>query len=305
QARATGLSLVGPTRSAPEEVIPRGPGAFEHVGDDLHVPVRVCWESGTRSHAIFIDDSEMTKAHILRIMIVPEREGMAAIEPAGLCFTSFSCRSYSNHFIPLLISHLRNTLKTALMSQSQDTSKTYCSSAGHVLGDQVGNCRLSRADMESFYTLFHKTIGRLPAVSTSATSIGDVVSETISQASPTSSIHVPMLDATVAIHSARKIGCASGLHGERDFSGDFKAVSGFASSVCAGRFILAGLKRIASCPYPPSMLAGYDSFRGCVLCDIAGRSIRLFDSNRIAMLGRTVVINEHDRRVGTDCQLSH
>src|SRR5262249_31524132 len=109
----------------------------------------------------------MTKAHILRIMIVPEREGMAAIEPAGLCFTSFSCRSYSNHFIPLLISHLRNTLKTALMSQSQDTSKTYCSSAGHVLGDQVGNCRLSRAAMEGFYTLFHKTIGRLPAVSTS------------------------------------------------------------------------------------------------------------------------------------------
>src|SRR5262249_11862552 len=130
-------------------------GAFEHVGDDLHVPVRVGWESGTRSHAIFIDDSEMTKAHILRIMIVPEREGMAAIEPADLCFSSFSCRSYSNHFIPLLILHLRNTLKTALMSESQDSSKTYSSSTGHVLGDQGGNCRLSQAGMEGFYTLFY------------------------------------------------------------------------------------------------------------------------------------------------------
>src|SRR5499427_4226435 len=50
-----------------------------------------------------------------------------------------------------------------------------------------------------------KTTGRLPAVSTSATSIGDVVKETISQDSPTSSIHVPILDATVAIQSARKI----------------------------------------------------------------------------------------------------
>jgi hypothetical protein len=57
-------------------------------------------------------------------------------------------------------------------------------------------------------------MGRLPAVSTRATSMGDVVSETISQDSPTSCIHVPMLDATVAIHSARKIGSARGLHGE-------------------------------------------------------------------------------------------
>jgi hypothetical protein len=44
--------------------------------------------------------------------------------------------------------------------------------------------------------------------------LGDVVREIISQDSPTSSIHVPMLDATVAIHSARKIGSARGLHGE-------------------------------------------------------------------------------------------
>ena len=59
-----------------------------------------------------------------------------------------------------------------------------------------------------------KTTGRLPAVSTSATSMGDVVRETMSQDSPTSSIHVPILDTTVAIHSARKIGSARGLHGE-------------------------------------------------------------------------------------------
>src|SRR5262249_28668486 len=41
------------------------------------------------------------------------------------------------------------------MSKSQHSSKTYCASARHVLGDQVGNCRLSRADMEGFYTLFY------------------------------------------------------------------------------------------------------------------------------------------------------
>src|SRR5262245_6649649 len=68
-----------------------------------------------------------------------------------------------------------------------------------------------------------KTMGRLPAVSTSATRIGDVVRETMSQDSPTSCIHVPMLDATVAIHSARKIGSARGLHGETDSSPSFAA----------------------------------------------------------------------------------
>src|SRR5262249_45351894 len=100
-------------------------GAFEHVGDDLHVPVRMSREPAAGNNSVFVDDSQITKAHVVRIMIIPEREGMAAIEPTGLCFTSFSCPSYSNHFIPLLISPLRKTLKTALMSQSQDSSKTY------------------------------------------------------------------------------------------------------------------------------------------------------------------------------------
>src|SRR5262245_30145000 len=82
-----------------------------------------------------------------------------------------------------------------------------------------------------------KTIGRLPAVSTSATSIGDVVRETMSQDSPTSCIHVPMLDATVAIHSARKIGSARGLHGETASCPSFDVAAGRASSVCAGRLM--------------------------------------------------------------------
>src|SRR5262249_1178747 len=51
-----------------------------------------------------------------------------------------------------------------------------------------------------------RNIGRLPAVSTSATRMGDLVSEIISQDSPTSCIQDPTLDATEAIQSARKIG---------------------------------------------------------------------------------------------------
>ena len=58
------------------------------------------------------------------------------------------------------------------------------------------------------------TTGKLPAVSTSATMSVDVEREVISQASPTSSIHVPTFEATAAIHSARKTGSRKGPHAD-------------------------------------------------------------------------------------------
>src|SRR5947209_1689014 len=58
------------------------------------------------------------------------------------------------------------------------------------------------------------TTGRLPAVSTSATRTGEVVNEVINHDSPTSCIHVPMLDTTVAIQSARKTDSRRGLQAE-------------------------------------------------------------------------------------------
>jgi len=38
-----------------------------------------------------------------------------------------------------------------------------------------------------------------------------------------------------------------------------------------------------------------------VLRDITGRRIHFFNSNWIAVLGRAIVIDEHDRSVGIDC----
>ena len=49
------------------------------------------------------------------------------------------------------------------------------------------------------------TTGKLPAVSTSATSRGERVSDVINQLSPTSCIQEPMLDTTLAIQSARNM----------------------------------------------------------------------------------------------------
>src|SRR6266404_9291748 len=55
-----------------------------------------------------------------------------------------------------------------------------------------------------------RTTGKLPAVSTNATKTGEGVSDVISHASPTSCIHVPMYEATEAIHKARKSDTRSG-----------------------------------------------------------------------------------------------
>src|SRR5438876_257098 len=65
------------------------------------------------------------------------------------------------------------------------------------------------------------TTGRLPAVSTSATSTGDVVNEVINHDSPTSCIHVPMFDTTVAIQSARNTDSRSGLQADKRLPASF------------------------------------------------------------------------------------
>src|SRR4029434_4513258 len=45
-------------------------GALQHVGDDFHVAVRVSRESAARINSIFVNDSQSTKAHVLRIVVI-------------------------------------------------------------------------------------------------------------------------------------------------------------------------------------------------------------------------------------------
>ena len=48
--------------------------ALEHVGDDLHVAVRVGAEPAARRDAIFVDHAQRAEAHVRRIVVVGERE---------------------------------------------------------------------------------------------------------------------------------------------------------------------------------------------------------------------------------------
>jgi hypothetical protein len=56
--------------------------------------------------------------------------------------------------------------------------------------------------------------GRLVALCTRATINGDGESEVIVHAAPTFCIHVPMLETSEAIHSARNTGCDSGVQAD-------------------------------------------------------------------------------------------
>src|SRR5438552_12913345 len=94
--------------------------AFEHVGDNFHVAVRVSGEPGAGSDTILIDYSEVAEAHVLSIIVVTERKRMTAVEPGCPRFTSFSCCPDFNHFIHPFISSLKNLLSLTHARRSSE-----------------------------------------------------------------------------------------------------------------------------------------------------------------------------------------
>ena len=56
--------------------------AREHVAHDLHVFVAVGAKAGAGRDAIFIDDAQVAKAHVGRVVVAREREAVKALEPA-------------------------------------------------------------------------------------------------------------------------------------------------------------------------------------------------------------------------------
>src|SRR5271156_2534537 len=83
-AGAHPLRLAGSNDRAGAEAVLVLERAFENVGHDLHVAMAVRGKAGSRAHAIFIDDAQRAKAHLVRVVVVAERERMAAVEPVEL-----------------------------------------------------------------------------------------------------------------------------------------------------------------------------------------------------------------------------
>jgi len=56
--------------------------ARDHVAHDLHVTVAVRAEAGAGRDAVFVDDAQVAEAHLLRVVVVGERETVKALQPA-------------------------------------------------------------------------------------------------------------------------------------------------------------------------------------------------------------------------------
>ena len=56
--------------------------AREHVADDLHVAVTVRAEALPGRDTVFVDDPQRSEAHVLRVVVVGEGEGVEGPEPA-------------------------------------------------------------------------------------------------------------------------------------------------------------------------------------------------------------------------------
>ena len=66
-------------------------GAFEHVGNDLHIAVAMRIESRTRLNPILVDHTQRSEAHVRGIMVVSERETVETVEPAMVRMAARLC----------------------------------------------------------------------------------------------------------------------------------------------------------------------------------------------------------------------
>jgi hypothetical protein len=56
--------------------------AFQQIGEDLHVAVRVHREAHAGRHDVVIDHAQRAEAHVRGVVVIGEREGEAAVQPA-------------------------------------------------------------------------------------------------------------------------------------------------------------------------------------------------------------------------------
>ena len=81
--------------------------AFQHVAEDLHVAVRMRPEALPRRNPVVVDDAQGAEAHVRRVIIVREGEGVISVEPAvvgmatliGSSNIQFSCCRFHAHTI--------------------------------------------------------------------------------------------------------------------------------------------------------------------------------------------------------------
>src|ERR1700733_762248 len=102
RAGAHPLRFAGTNDRAGAEAVLVLERAFENVGDDLHVAMRVGGKPSAWADAILVDDAERAEAHFLGIIVIAERERGAAVEPVDFRTSAVGGLARSNHWSYLL-----------------------------------------------------------------------------------------------------------------------------------------------------------------------------------------------------------
>ena len=74
--------------------------AFEHVGDNFHIVVRMHAKAAAGRHAVVVNHAQAAEMHMLRIVVVRERKGEVRIEPAVVGVSAFLGGTDGDHWVP-------------------------------------------------------------------------------------------------------------------------------------------------------------------------------------------------------------
>src|SRR5690606_4723047 len=69
----------------------------QHVAEDFHVGVPVRRETAARLHPVLVDHAQRAEAHPRGIVVMPERERVPAVEPAGAHAAALGGRAFDDH----------------------------------------------------------------------------------------------------------------------------------------------------------------------------------------------------------------
>src|SRR5581483_2530323 len=152
------------------------------------------------------------------------RETAGASCARGTSSATIACHAGALSAVPRPSAKVRSSSVTGVVNPAKVRSASIAAAANMSACVNSSNRRRSSTSAKAPAGSANKNIGKALAVRTSATITGDAESEVMSQAEPTSCIHVPILEANAAIQSARNNGWRSGASAE-SFSADRDARS--------------------------------------------------------------------------------
>ena len=72
---------------------------IEYIADDLHIVMAVFCEAPARGHGVVVDHAQVRHAHVSRVVVAAEREGVIAVQPAVIGVASIDGLAYCQHHV--------------------------------------------------------------------------------------------------------------------------------------------------------------------------------------------------------------